>query len=513
MNAAAPLDTADSAQALSDRELLANVRPPDWRNPVPRGPYQLLVIGAGPAGIVAARTAAALGARVALVERDRLGGDSLNYASVPTKTLIRTSRNYADIRGAAAFGGEAPAGPRVDFTLALERVHRVRTRISRANSAARLVELGIDLFFGAARFTGPRTVEVDGLALRFGKALIATGSRPKKAEIPGLSECGYIDAERGFKLTELPASLLVIGGGPGGCEGAQMMARLGVRTIIAMAEPLFLPGEERDAAHMVSDALARDGVEIHLNTRVTAARMEGGRKVLDLVNGGDCRSVTVDTVFVGIGRDPAIDGLDLEVAGIAATIDAGIQVDDYLRTTNRHVYAAGDVCLAQKFTTTADASGRLVVRNALFPFGKKMSSLVFPWCTYTDPEIAHVGLYVRQARERGIPVKTFTVPMHDVDRAIADGEENGFVKIHVAEGSDRILGATIVARHAGEMINELSLAMVAGIGLRKLARVMRAYPTQAEAIRMAADHYEATRLTPLRRRLLTTWLQIRGLGR
>lgn len=492
-----------------EHEWLANVRPPGWRNPEPRAPYHLLVIGAGPAGIVAARGAALLGARVALIERDRLGGDSLNYASVPTKTLIRTSRNYADIRGAAAFGAAAPEAVRVDFAVAMERVHRVRTRISRADSAARLVEAGIDLYFGAARFSGPRTVEVEGRSLRFRKALIATGSRPKEVDVPGLRECGFLNAERGFKLTELPGSVLVIGGGPGGCEGAQMLARLGVRTVIAMSEPLFLPGEERDAAHMVSDALARDGVEIHLDTKVTAVRMEGGRKVVELVNGADRRTVTVDAIFVGTGRDPVIDGLGLEAAGIAATLADGIEVDERLRTTNPRVYAAGDVCLAQKFTTTAHASGRLVVRNALFPFGRKMSSLVVPWCTYTDPEIAHVGLYVREARERGIPVKTFTVPMHDVDRAVADGEENGFVKIHVRDGSDRILGATIVARHAGEMINELSLAMVAGIGLRQLARVMRAYPTQAEAIRMAADHYEATRLTPLRRWLLRAWLHRR----
>jgi pyruvate/2-oxoglutarate dehydrogenase complex dihydrolipoamide dehydrogenase (E3) component len=216
--------------------------------------------------------------------------------------------------------------------------------------------------------------------------------------------------------------------------------------------------------------------------------------------------VTVDVVFIGTGRAPNIDGLGLEAAGVVATAENGIQVDDFLRTTNPRIYAAGDVCLEQKFTTTADASGRLVVRNALFPGRRRMSSLIVPWCTYTDPEIAHVGLYVRQARERRIPVKTFTVPMHDVDRALADGEESGFVKIHVREGSDKILGATIVARHAGEMINEISLAVAAGIGLRKLAQVVRAYPTQAEAIGIAADNYNKTRLTPARHWLLSKWL-------
>ncbi len=489
-----------------DRELIANVRPPAWQNPLPRNPYQLLVIGAGPAGLMAARTAAMLGARVALIERDRLGGDSLNYASVPSKTIIRTSRTYADMNEAAQFGAEIPAGIQVNFAMAMERIRRIRALISRSNSAARLTNLGIDLFFGSASFTGPESIDVAGVSLRFKKAMIATGSRPKPVDVPGLTESGYMHAADAFSLTALPQSILVIGGGPGGCEGAQMFARLGARTIIVMTEPLFLPKEERDAAHMVSDALARDGVEIHLNTHAAAVRVAGGRKVVDLIDDGDASTITVDGVFVGTGRDPVLDGLELDKAGVSSSPASGIEVDDYLQTTNPKVYAAGDVCLEHKFTTAAYASGRLVVRNALFPVRRRMSALTIPWCTYTDPEIAHVGLYVKQARERDIPVKTFTVPMHDVDRAVIDSEDCGFVKIHIRDGSDQILGATIVARHAGEMINEISLAMVAGIGLKKLAQVVRAYPTQAEAIRMAADHYNETRLTPLHRRLLRLWL-------
>src|ERR1700692_4378616 len=332
-----------------DRELLANVRPSGWRNPSPRNPYHLLVIGAGPAGLIAARTAAMLGAKVALIERHRLGGDSLNYASVPSKTMIRTSRNYADMRGAVNFGAEAPENMQPRFALAMDRVRRIRTRISRANSAARLADMGIDLFFGAARFLGPDVVDVCGACFSFKRRMIATGARPKPVTIPGLTECGFIHAEGGFKLTKLPQSILVIGGGPGGCEGAQMFARLGARTIIAMTEPLFLPKEERDAAHMVSDALARDGVEIHLNTRAAKVRIDGGRKLVDLVNDGDVTTVTVDGVFVGTGREPVVDGLDLDKAGIASSAEAGIQVDDFLRTTNRKVYAAGDVCLEHKF--------------------------------------------------------------------------------------------------------------------------------------------------------------------
>lgn len=218
-------------------------------------------------------------------------------------------------------------------------------------------------------------------------------------------------------------------------------------------------------------------------------------------------TVAVDAILTGTGRVPNVEGLNLEAAGVDCDPKHGIRVDDFLRTSNRRIYAAGDVCLEHKFTHSADASARIVVRNALFPGRRRLSALTIPWCTYTDPAIAHVGLYVRQARERNIPVKTFTIPMHDLDRAIADGEETGFVKIHVREGSDRILGATIVARHAGDMINEITLAMVAGIGLHTLARVIHAYPTQAEAIKKAADAYNRSRLTPVIQSLLRRWLK------
>ena len=489
-----------------DRELCDNARPPAWLNPRPRDPYHLLVIGAGPAGLVAARGAAELGARVALVECHLLGGDCLNYGCVPSKTLIRTSRLYAEMRNAANFGARAPDNIVVDFPMAMERMRRIRTRISRVDSAARLTAAGIDVFFGTARFANGDSIDVDGTRLRFRKAMIATGSRSMLPSIPGLAEAGFLTNETVFELTALPPSLLVIGGGPLGCELAQAFRRFGSRTVIAHDEPLFLPKEERDAAQMVSEALARDGVEIHLNTTVVSVRTEGGRRRVETLNDGNAATITVDQILTGIGRVPAVGGLDLEAAGITYDAETGIQVDDFLRTTNPRVYAAGDVCLQHKFTDTADASARIVVRNALFLGRKRLSALTIPWCTYTDPEIAHVGIYVKEARERGIPVKTFTVPMHDVERAIADGEEDGFVKIHVREGTDTILGATVVARHAGEMINGISLAMVAGIGLRTVANVIHTYPTQAEAIKQAADAYTHTRLSPFLAWLLRKWV-------
>ncbi|MEJ7747235.1 MAG: mercuric reductase [Luteimonas sp.] len=489
-------------QDAHERTRLENVHPPQWRNPTPAKCYGLVVIGGGTAGLVAAHAAAALGASVALIERNLLGGDCLNVGCIPSKALIRTGHLYAGMRNARQYGGQVPDDIQVDFEATMERVRGVRARISRVDSAQRLVKAGVDVFFGHARFTGVDTLSVDGLELRFRKAMIATGSRPDTPSIPGLVEAGFLTNETVFNLTRLPPRLLVIGGGPLGCEMAQAFCRLGSKTIIAQNWPLFLPREERDAAQLLSDAFARDGIEVRLNTRAVKVRVENGNKLVDLVSDDHQSTVEVDAILTGTGRRPNVQDLDLEAAGVEYDEKSGIRVDDFLRTSNRRIFAAGDVGMDEKFTHTADASARIVVQNALFFGRQRVSRLKIPWCTYTDPAIAHVGLYVQQAHELGIPVKTFTIPMHDVDRAIADNEEAGFVKIHIREGTDHIIGATIVARRAGDMINEITLAMVAGIGLRTLSRVIHAYPTQAEAIRKAADAYNRTRLTPTVRSIL-----------
>jgi pyruvate/2-oxoglutarate dehydrogenase complex dihydrolipoamide dehydrogenase (E3) component len=491
----------------AERERLDNVGPLDWRNPSPAPRYDLVIVGAGTAGLVAAHAAAAHGAKVALVERHLLGGTCLNIGCVPSKAILRTSRLYAEMRHADQYGAQVPADIRVDFATVMQRMRGVRARISRADSARRLTAAGVDVFFGAARFTGVDALDVEQAALRFRKALIATGARPDTPAIPGLAEAGFLTNENAFDLTEPPRRLLVIGGGPLGCEMAQAFCRFGVQTMIVQQRPLFLPREERDAAQILSDAFARDGIEVRLNTRVVNVRVQGGQKIVDLVSDDYHSTVAVDAILTGTGRVPTVDGLNLEAAGVRYDSRRGIHVDDFLRTSNRRIYAAGDACLRHKFNDTADASARIAVQNALCGGRERLSALTIPWCTYTDPEIAHVGLYVRQALERNIPVKTFTIPMHDVDRAIADDEQVGFVKINVKEGTDRILGATIVARHAGEMISEITLAIVAGAGLRVLARVIHAYPTQADAIKMAADAYARTRSTPRMQRLATAGLR------
>jgi pyruvate/2-oxoglutarate dehydrogenase complex dihydrolipoamide dehydrogenase (E3) component len=477
----------------AERERIDNVHPVDWRNPSPAPRYDLVIVGGGTAGLVAAQAAATQGAKIALVERHLLGGTCLNIGCVPSKAILRTSRLYAEMRHADRYGACIPGDVRVDFAAVMQRLRGIRARISRADSARRLAAAGVDVYFGQARFTRTDALEVEHATLRFGKALIATGARPDTPAIPGLADAGYLTNENAFALTRPPRRLLVIGGGPLGCEMAQAFCRLGVQTTIVQRRPLFLPREERDAAQILSESFARDGIEIRLNTRVLNVRVDGGAKIVDLVSDDYHSSVVVDAILTGTGRLPNTTGLDLEVAGVDFDPHHGVHVDDFLRTRNRRIYAAGDVCLEDKFNDTAHASALMAVENALSNTRRRLSELTIPWCTYTDPEIAHVGLYARQARERKIPVKTFTIPMHDVDRAIADDEEVGFVKISVEERTDHILGATIVARHAGEMISEITLAMVARVGLGTLARVIHAYPTQAEAIRKAADAYVRTR--------------------
>jgi pyruvate/2-oxoglutarate dehydrogenase complex dihydrolipoamide dehydrogenase (E3) component len=503
-----PIDASPrTPQDAYERERAANVHPVEWSNPTPASCYQLVIVGGGSAGLAAAQTAAALGAKVALVERHLLGGTCLNTGCLPSKAIIRTSRLYAEMRDANRYGVQVPDDIRVDFSAVMERVRRLRSHISGGDSVRNLVAAGVDVFFGNVQFSGTDTLKVNGDELRFRKALIATGARPHIPSIPGLREAGFLTNANVFNLTELPPRLLVIGGGPLGCELAQAFSRLGARVTIVQDMPLFLDREERDAAQILSDAFARDGIEVRLNTQAVAVRVENGEKLVDLLSDDYHNTIAVDAILAGTGRVPNVEGLNLEAAGVDYAAGDGVRVDDFLCTSNPRIYAAGDICLEHQYTDTATASARIAVQNALFRGRERMSDLVIPWCTYTDPEIAHVGLYVREANQQGIPVKTFTIPMHEIDRAVTDSEDGGFVKVHVRERTDQILGATIVARHAGDMINEITLAMVAGIGLRTLSRVIHAYPTQAEAIRCAADAYNRTRLTPRIRARLRRWLE------
>lgn len=492
-----------------NRALTENVHPPGWRNPAPAPRYNLVVVGAGTAGLVTAAGAAGLGARVALVERHLMGGDCLITGCVPSKAVIRSARLIGELREAASLGVRVPAGVAVDFGAVMERMRRVRAEISPHDSAWRFSrELGVDVFLGEAAFTAPDALAVDGQTLRFARAVVATGARAGHPPIPGLVEAGFLTSETVFELTERPGRLAVIGGGPVGCELAQAFHRLGAEVTLLSDAPQLLPREDPDAAEIVRRALLRDGVRVVLDATVAGVGRDGGRKALRYRQRGTEEAVVADEILVATGRVPSVDGIGLEAAGVRYTRE-GVVVDDYLRTTNPRIYAAGDVCLGWKFTHAADAAARIVVQNALFgPAGRRrLSGLVMPWCTYTDPEVAHVGLNERRAREEGVAVDTLVRHLGDVDRARTDGETDGFVKVHVRRGTGRIVGATLVARRAGEMLGELTLAMVAGVGLGRLSSVIHPYPTQAEAMRQLADQYRRTRLTPFARGVLGTWLR------
>ena len=490
-----------------NQALVANVHPRDWTNPEPASSYNLVVLGGGTAGLITAAGAAGLGAKVALVEREHLGGDCLNVGCVPSKALLRAARAVADVRDADQYGIEVPPGTQVNFPVVMERMRRLRSEISPHDSAQRYRdELGVDVFLGEGRFVDSDSVEVDGRHLRFRRAVIATGARALPLPIPGLVEAGYLTNETVFSLTELPKRLAIIGAGPIGCEMAQAFARFGSQVTLLEVMPQVLIREDKDAAALIQAALIRDEVTLVLGCQITGVERDGQDTVLRVEKDGQQEEVRVDAVLLGVGRAPNVEGLNLEAVEVEFNDKQGVKVDDRLQTTNPRIYAAGDICSPYKFTHMADALARVVIQNTLFVGRAKASALTVPWCTYTDPEIAHVGLYEHEAEKQGIAIQTFHQEMGQVDRAVLEGDTDGFVKIHTQAGKDTILGATIVTRHAGEMISELTLAMVGGLGLGTLSRTIHTYPTQAEAIKRAADAYNRTRLTPRVKSLFTRWL-------
>ncbi len=471
-----------------NQQLVANVHPADWVNPEPTGRYNIVVIGAGTAGLITAVIAASLGAKVALIEKHLMGGDCLNVGCVPSKGIIRAARAWADLRRSSEFGLHIPAGVKYDFGAVMARMRQLRARISHNDSAHRYKNLGVDVYIGSGRFTGPDTIQVEGPAgnrtLTFARAAICSGARASVPPIPGLLEAGYLTNETVFSLTELPRRFGVMGAGPIGCELAQSFARFGSQVYLVEAEHGIMPNEDRDAAEIVEQQMLRDGVTLLCCGKdVKVQKTESGKR-LTVDSHGRQYDVTVDEILVGVGRTPNVEGLGLETVGVEYD-KAGVKVNHRLQTTNPKIYAAGDICSRYKFTHAADAMAQIVIQNALFPhpFGlayASVDSLTMPWCTFTEPEVAHVGLYEKDAKEKGIEVETYTYKLDEVDRAILDGEDNGFARIHVQKGTDTIVGATIVAVHAGDMISEFSVLMKAGAGAKTLAGTIHPYPTQAE---------------------------------
>lgn len=485
-------------------ELVENAHPPQWQNPVPNGRYNLLVIGGGSAGLVAAVGASGVGAKVALVEKHLLGGDCLNVGCVPSKTLLRSAKAIGDVQRAADFGITLAGNVTADFPAIMERVRRVRAEISHHDSASRFQKLGIDLFLGDGQFTAPDRFEVNGRSIQFAKALIATGSRPAVLPLPGLAEVGFITNVSVFELTKRPNRLAIIGGGPIGCELAQAFRRFGSEVIIFDILPHLCALRDPDGQQIIQSTFAREGTQTFLQSNIKQIERVGADKIITFDYQGQTQQVKVDEILLAAGRRPNIEGLNLEAANIQYS-KKGLTVNDHLQTSNPNVYGAGDVAIPQQFTHTADASARIVLRNALFKGRQKYSQLLIPWTVYTDPEIAHVGLFDYEAEAQGIPTATYMTRIQDTDRGRTD-EEAGFVKIYVKKGTDKPIGATIIARHAGEMISEVTTAMIGGTGLGKMTQVIHPYPTQAEAIRKTADSYFRTRLTPTVAKLFKAWL-------
>jgi pyruvate/2-oxoglutarate dehydrogenase complex dihydrolipoamide dehydrogenase (E3) component len=498
MPSGAPCMPADAA----DERLRAHVHPPDWASPEPRDRYHLVVVGGGTAGLVSAIGAAGLGARVALVERSLLGGDCLVTGCVPSKAILRSARAAAEARRAEGVGIHV-AGVEADFGAVMRRMRERRADISPHDSAARVRAAGVDVFFGEGRFTSASTLDIGGRTLRFKRAVIATGGRPAIPPIPGLSTVPYLTNETVFALTERPRSLAIIGAGAIGCELAQAFARLGSEVTLVDQAGQVLPQEDPDAAAIVAGRIAADGVRIELQASVAAVRKEEGRILVRLEREG--RELSCDQLLVAVGRSPNVETLDLAAAGVAAD-KAGVTVDDRLRTSNRRIFAAGDVCSPFKFTHAADAMARIVIQNALF-FGRaRASALVIPWCTYTDPELAHVGWHAEAARRHGHTVETVTVRLDDVDRAVVDEERDGFVRVHHERG--RMLGCTVVASRAGDMIGLPTYALRRGGSLDDLGATICPYPTETNAFRAAADAYRRTRLTPRARAWLRRYFRL-----
>jgi len=500
------------------------------------GVYNVVVIGAGTAGLVTAAGTAGLGGRVALVERDLMGGDCLNFGCVPSKALISSARLIQQIRDAEKWGLDRQS-PQFAFEKVLERMRGRRAKIAPNDSQERFESLGVDVFRGEARFVSPHEIEVNishlrqsSPPMRGGRAapgesqklrarnfVIATGSRAVIPKIEGIDDVPYFTNETIFdELKAKPDSMIVLGGGPIGCELAQAFRRLGVQVTIVQRGDQLLPREDRDVVEFLERCLINEGVRIIKNADAHSVATSGAGKValqlLDRQSGRVAeRTFFADALLVAIGRTPNFRSLDLKSVGVDVS-EREVRVNDYLQTSQRHIYAIGDVIGPFLFTHMADAQARVVVRNIVAPFQflrQKMDYSVVPWCTYVDPEVAHVGLGEKEAKQKNIDYDLFVVPLEAVDRAVVESEDAGFAKILTAKGSDKILGATIVTPHAGDLLHEFVLAMKADIRLGTIASTIHAYPTFAELAHKAADKYNKTRLTP-RAKKLFTWLYERA---
>jgi dihydrolipoamide dehydrogenase len=483
--------------------------------------YNMVVIGAGSAGLVSAYIAAATKAKVALIEKHQMGGDCLNTGCVPSKALIRSAKLLSHIARSREFGIEAQA--KFDFADVMERVQRVISAIEPHDSVERYTGLGVECIEGAARITSPWTVDVQSAAgpktLTTKNIVIAAGARPFVPPIPGLDDVGYLTSDTVWNLKALPRRLVVLGGGPIGCELTQAFARFGSHVTQVEMLPRIMMREDPEISAMVTRRFEAEGIRVLTEHRARQFVIENGEKVLVAEHAGRDVRIPFDAVLVAVGRIANTQGYGLEELGIATTKARTVETDDYLQTIYPNVFACGDVAGPYQFTHTAAHQAWYAAVNALFGKFRKFRAdyRVIPWATFTEPEVARVGLNETEAKEKGVACTATVYGIDDLDRAIADEEAHGMVKVLTAPGTDRILGVTIVGEHAGDLIAEYVLAMKHGLGLNQILGTIHIYPTLAEANKYAAGAWKRGTVTQGQWTFLTAFQAWRrgatGIGR
>lgn len=463
----------------------------------------LVVIGAGSGGLVSAYIGAAVKARVSLVEKHRMGGDCLNTGCVPSKALIRSARFLSQAYHARELGFDS-ASVEFDFARVMERVQRVIHQVEPHDSVERYTALGVDCIQGEANITSPYTVEVNGHTLTTRNIIVATGGRPAIPPIPGIESIAYRTSDTIWALRTLPTRLLVIGGGPIGCELAQCFARFGSHVILIQRGSRLLKHEDPEFSRMLMEQFVEEGIELRVSHTPKEFRIENGRNILVATHADQDVEIEFDEVLIATGRQANSHGFGLETLGVPVRKNGTIEVNEYLQTNYPNIYAVGDVAGPYQFTHTAAHQAWYAAVNGLFGTFRKFRAdySVIPWSTFTDPEIARVGLNEQEAEKKGIPYEVTTYPIDDLDRAIADGAAYGQVKILTVPGKDRILGVTIAGEHAGDLIAEFITAMRHGLGLNKILDTIHIYPTLTEANKYAAGNWKRAH-APER---LLTWL-------
>ena len=460
----------------------------------------LVIIGGGAGGLVVASVAAQLGLNVTLIEkRDKLGGDCLHYGCVPSKTLIHSARVAALMRRAGEFGLPA-CEPAVDLGRVVDHVQAVIDRIQVHDDPERFRGYGCEVIFGAATFIDVHNVQVDDRVIHGRRFVIATGSQPLLPPIEGLQDADCLTNETLFKLRELPQRLVVMGGGPVGLEMAQAFARLGSDVTLVERLPQLLPQEDPEVADALQARLESEGMKIHTSTRAVRVARDGDKTQVICARGS---ALVADRLLVAVGRRPAVSGLGLEAAGIAHD-EHGIRVDRRQRTSQKHIYACGDVCGPYPLTHMAEYQAGIVISNAVFRVPKKTDYRVVPRVTYTDPEVATVGLTEQQARDKGMHPAVLRFPFENIDRAITDGETTGLAKLVVHKG--RILGASLLGAHAGELVHEIVLAMKTEAGIGDISAAIHAYPTLSQIHRRTVNTWYGRKLFSPGTRRLVRWI-------